>query len=61
MEPLGWAFTEKFAKYNGKPTEEDVKNEAVEALLPFKLEILKTDWWTCYRYDILSLTALQIC
>jgi len=43
---------EKLAKYNGKPTEEDVKNEAVEAMLPFKLEILKTDWWTCYRYAV---------
>jgi phenol 2-monooxygenase len=41
---------ERFAKYNGKPSEEDAKNEAMEALRPFKLEILKMDWWTCYRY-----------
>ena len=40
---------DKFAKYNGKPTEEDAKHEAREAMLPFKLEILKVEWWTCYR------------
>jgi phenol 2-monooxygenase len=44
---------DKFAKYNGKPTEDDTKNEAIEAMLPFKLEILETDWWTCYRYAML--------
>jgi hypothetical protein len=22
-------------------------------MLPFKLEILETDWWTCYRYAML--------
>jgi 2-polyprenyl-6-methoxyphenol hydroxylase-like FAD-dependent oxidoreductase len=44
---------DKFAKYNGKTTEDDTKNEAIEAMLPFKLEILVTDWWTCYRYAML--------
>jgi phenol 2-monooxygenase len=43
---------DKLAKYNDKPSGEDAKNEAIEAMLPFKLEILKTDWWTCYRYAV---------
>jgi hypothetical protein len=46
MEPPRWAFTEKFAKYNGKPTEEDAKNEAVEALLPFKAPKGVAQFWS---------------
>jgi hypothetical protein len=52
---------DKFKKYNGKPTEEDAKNEVIQAMLPFKLEILKTDWWTCYRYAIILMTAPRTC
>jgi phenol 2-monooxygenase (NADPH) len=29
---------DKLAKYNDKPSGEDAKNEAIEAMLPFKLE-----------------------
>ena len=42
---------DRFAKFQGQMTEEDAKNEALEALAAFKVQFLRVDWWTCYRYE----------
>lgn len=35
-------------KYPDGPTEEQAKQEAIEALKPFSLKIERLDWWTYY-------------
>ncbi|KAJ6018605.1 FAD binding domain-containing protein [Penicillium canescens] len=36
------------AKYGGKLTEEQAKEEAIRSMEPFSLEIESVDWWTLY-------------
>lgn len=47
---IGFAMTDAMlAKYGGKLTEEQAKEEAVLSMQPFTLEFESVDWWTLYR------------
>jgi phenol 2-monooxygenase len=47
---IGYALTPSLQdKYPDGPNEEQAIQEAMDALQPFKLEIERVDWWTCYR------------
>jgi phenol 2-monooxygenase len=51
VKRISFAMTDAMiAKYGGKLTEEQAKEEAINSMDPFTLEIESVDWWTLYNY-----------
>ncbi|CAG7925151.1 unnamed protein product [Penicillium olsonii] len=52
VKRIGFAMTDEIiAKYGGKLTEEQAKEEAVRSMEPFTLEFDSVDWWTLYSIN----------
>ncbi|KAJ5131934.1 FAD binding domain-containing protein [Penicillium atrosanguineum] len=52
VKRIGFAMTDAvLAKYGGKLTEEQAKEEAVRSMEPFTLEFESVDWWTLYSIN----------
>lgn len=50
VKRIGFAMTDAMlAKYGGKLTEDQAKEEAILSMKPFALEFESIDWWTLYR------------
>ncbi|KAJ5293607.1 hypothetical protein PENANT_c002G06541 [Penicillium antarcticum] len=52
VKRIGFAMTDAMiAKYGGKLTEEQAKEEAILSMHPFTLEFESVDWWTLYSIN----------